>query len=335
MSESKKNIAVVGCGYWGKNLVRNFAELGVLRAICDASAPTIATLQSQFKAVGVSEFAEILAMPEVEGVAIATPAPTHAKLVQEALAAGKDVFVEKPLALTLEDAMAIKAALKGDSPKGAALRDRILMVGHLLEYHPALVKLRTLAADNALGQIQYLYSNRLSFGKIRTEENVLWSFAPHDICNILGFVSETPQKVRASGSDRGNGIADFCTIEMEFAAIKAHIFVSWLHPFKEHRLVVVGDAAMAVFDDVTKEGKLTLTEWQDGTENGIPAPKKGQPRAIDIETAEPLKLECQHFIDCIATRTPPRTGIQNGIDVLTVLQAAQQSLDAGGTTIEI
>jgi predicted dehydrogenase len=328
MSGNNKNIAIVGCGYWGKNLVRNFAELGALRAICDASSVTLASLQSQFDAVGVTEFAEILAIPEVQGVVIATPAPTHAQLVIEALAAGKDVFVEKPLALSLEEAMAIKTA--------ASKSDRILMVGHLLEYHPALVELRRLAAENLLGKIQYLYSNRLSFGKVRTEENVLWSFAPHDICSILGFLGETPQRVRASGSDRGNRIADFCTIEMEFANnVQAHIFVSWLHPFKEQRLVVVGDAAMAVFDDVVKDNKLTVTECESELQNGVFTPKKGQQRVIEIDRAEPLKQECQHFLDCMATRTPPRTGMQNGIDVLTVLQAAQQSLDAGGNTIEI
>jgi predicted dehydrogenase len=322
-----KNIAVIGCGYWGKNLVRNFAQLGVLRVICDASYTTVKSLGEQFSVPCVTEFQQVLSLADVQAVVIATPAPTHADLVIQALAAGKDVFVEKPLALTLDDALAIQAL--------ANKSDRILMVGHLLEYHPALVRLRQLVADGKLGKLQYLYSNRLSFGKVRTEENVLWSFAPHDICNILGFTGELPGRVQAFGSSF-DAAEDFCTINLEFASnIKAHIFVSWLHPFKEHRLVVVGDRGMAVFDDVSTDAKLSVYPQRVEFQGHLPVLHKDAKQIISLPQAEPLLLECQHFLHCINNRQQPITDIKNGIDVLTVLQSAQASLTTYGKMIDI
>ena len=326
--ESEREVAVVGCGYWGKNLVRNFAELGALRAICDADTATVDRFAQQYGAIGVTDFHKLLTMPEVRAIVIATPAATHAKLVIEALGAGKDVFVEKPLALTLADAVAIKAAVRKS--------DRILMVGHLLEYHPALVKLRQMVDTGKIGNLQYLYSNRLSTGKVRTEENVLWSFAPHDICAILGCVGQMPLSVRAFGSTHLGQVEDVCSIEMKFADnISARIFVSWFHPFKEQRLVVAGDTGTLVFDDVAVDRKLMWYEQQVEFQHQTPILKNTGQSSIEIVTAEPLKSECQHFLDCIHTRTAPLTGIQNGIDVLTVLQAAQQSLENQGNPIYI
>jgi predicted dehydrogenase len=322
------NVAVVGCGYWGKNLVRNFAQLGVLRVICDASHETLAKFKEQYGVEGVSDFNQVLNMADVQAVVIATPASTHANLVIQALAAGKDVFVEKPLALTLEDAQAIKDA--------ASNSKCILMVGHLLEYHPALVQLRSLVTQGKIGKLQYLYSNRLSCGKVRTEENVLWSFAPHDICSILGFVGNLPITVQAVGSTYLGQVEDFCVVNLEFEQnVKAHIFVSWFHPFKEQRLVVVGDTGTAVFDDVSDEEKLTIYEQQAELQNNIPVLKQNSKTVIPLNTAEPLKQECQHFLKCIETRETPLTSIQNGIDVLTVLQAAQLSLESQGKTVNI
>jgi len=328
MPQLKKNVAVVGCGYWGQNLVRNFAQLGVLRVVCDARVETLEKFKREYGVEGVTDFEKVLAITDVQAVVVATPAPTHASLVLEALAAGKDVFVEKPLALTLEDALAIQTA--------ASRSDRLLMVGHLLEYHPALVKLRNLVAEGKIGQLQYIYSNRLSTGKVRTEENVLWSFAPHDICSILGFVGKLPISVQAIGSNCLGEVEDFCTIHLEFKHnFKAHIFVSWFHPFKEHRLVVVGDSGTAVFDDVAVEEKLAIYEQQLEWQHHIPVLQKKGKTAISLEPAEPLKLECQHFINCVETRQTPVTSIQNGIDVLTVLQAAQLSLEYRGKIIYI
>ncbi len=323
MKPIDRYLAVIGCGYWGKNLVRNFAELGVLRAICDDNQQTLDKFKVQYDVEGVTDFDKILSMTDVKALVIATPASTHASLVIAALDAGKDVFVEKPLALTLEDALAIQAA--------ANRSGCILMVGHLLEYHPALVKLRSIVAEGEIGKLRYLYSNRLSFGKIRTEENVLWSFAPHDICNIVGFLG-VPISVQATGSNCLGQPEECCVLNLEFANnVKAHIFVSWFHPFKEHRLVVVGDTGTAVFDDVSVQEKLTLYRQQAELKQGIPALKDSCKNVIDIAQAEPLKLECQHFLECIHSRKTPVTSIQNGIDVLTVLQAAQLSLDRGNT----
>jgi len=328
MSHSERYVAVVGCGYWGKNLVRNFAELGVLRAICDANDETLMAFQQQYGAEGVTSFHQVLAMPDVQAVVIATPAATHAELVLQALAAGKDVFVEKPLALTLEDALKIQAI--------AQKHDRILMVGHLLEYHPALVKLRTLMDDGKIGKLQYLYSNRLSTGKVRTEENVLWSFAPHDICAILGCVGQLPRSVQAVGSTHLGTVEDVCWINLEFDHnIKAHIFVSWFHPFKEQRLVVTGDYGSLVFDDVSSDSKLVFYEQTVELQQHTPVLKKVAQSSIPLPSGEPLKAECQHFLDCIQSRQTPITGIQNGIDVLTVLQAAQQSLKSQGKVITL
>lgn len=326
MTDIKQCVAVIGCGYWGKNLVRNFAQLGALRVVCDANLETLELFKKQYGVEGVTDFRTVLKMPDVQAVVIATPAPTHACLVLEALAMGKDVFVEKPLALTLKDAIAIKL----EAQRG----DRILMVGHLLEYHPALVKCRSLVSEGKVGQLQYLYSNRLSFGKVRTEENALWSFAPHDICSILGFVNKLPISVQASGSNFLGAVEDSCLVNLEFEQnVKAHIFVSWLHPFKEQRLVVMGDAGTVVFDDVLVEEKLTLYEQRAEFHHNVPVLTKGAKTSIPINSAEPLKLECQHFLDCIRSRQTPLTSIQNGMDVLTVLQAAQLSLESNGKTI--
>lgn len=325
MLDNNQYVAVVGCGYWGKNLVRNFAQLGALRVISDSNRETLKKFEAEFDVDSVSDFEKVLSIPDVQAVVIATPAPTHASLVMQVLAAGKDVFVEKPLALTLEDALAIQAA--------ARKSNRILMVGHLLEYHPALIKFRTLVAEGKIGKLQYLYSNRLSFGKVRTEENVLWSFAPHDICSIIGFTG-LPISVQAVGSANLSQAEDFCIVNLEFEQnIKAHIFVSWLHPFKEHRLVAVGNCGTIVFDDVSVDSKLTFYEQQLELQHGIPVLNQKGKTVISIEQAEPLKLECQHFLKCIENRQTPITSIQNGIDVLTVLQSAQVSLESRGKTV--
>jgi predicted dehydrogenase len=319
-----KHVAVIGCGYWGKNLVREFAQLGVLRIICDSSQQILEDLKTQFDVEAVSDFAKVLAMPDVQAVVIATPAPTHASLAVQALAAGKDVFVEKPLALTLEDALLIDAAFKSD---------RILMVGHLLEYHPALVKLRALVAEGKIGKVRYIYSNRLSFGKVRTEENVLWSFAPHDICSILGFIGKLPVSVQAVGSATLGKVEDFCLVNLEFEQIKAHIFVSWLHPFKEQRLVVVGDSGTLVFDDVSVDAKLTFYDQQAELQDDIPVLKLNSQIVIPLEAASPLTQECKHFLSCVESRQTPLTNVQNGINVLTVLQSAHESLESSGKAV--
>jgi UDP-2-acetamido-3-amino-2,3-dideoxy-glucuronate N-acetyltransferase len=263
---------------------------------------------------------QVLADPNIAGVAIATPAVTHADLVERALLAGKDVFVEKPLSLSVEEAQRLVAV--------ASDRRLILMVGHLLWYHPAVLKLKQLVDDGDLGRIRYIYSNRLNLGKIRREENILWSFAPHDISVILGLVEEMPDAVLAQGGNYlHDQIADVTVSMLSFpSGVKAHIFVSWLHPFKEQKLIVVGDRQMAVFDDVASENKLILYPHSITWKNHLPISAKAKAEVVPIQSIEPLKEECLHFLHCMATREVPRTDGAEGVRVLRVLQQGQSAL---------
>jgi UDP-2-acetamido-3-amino-2,3-dideoxy-glucuronate N-acetyltransferase len=312
-------ISVIGCGYWGKNLVRNFAELGVLHFVCDANQE-LAKQAAQAYDVASLSLEEVL-KSECDGVVIAAPAVKHFELTQKALNAGKHVFVEKPLSLKVEEAKKLCDLSMQVSKK--------LMVGHLLQYHPAFLELKALIKKGALGRLQYIYSNRLNLGKFRNEENILWSFAPHDISMILGLAGDLPESVYATGACHLNPrIHDVTTTHMRFTnGIQAHIFVSWLHPYKEQKLVVVGDRGMAVFDDGLPWGdKLKLYPHQVTWVDGLPQPEKADVIHVPLEVSEPLKIECQHFIDCIAQNQNPRTDGAEGLRVLQVLDAAQQSL---------
>ncbi|MBU4255388.1 MAG: Gfo/Idh/MocA family oxidoreductase [Acidobacteria bacterium] len=328
MVKEVKNVAVIGCGYWGKNLVRNFFELGALRGIYDEDARLQHAFEDQYK--GIKHFAstqEVLSDPSVKGVAVATPAATHHAITKAALLAGKDVFVEKPIALTYAEGQEIAAL--------AAAHSKILMVGHILEYHPAVVKLKDMVRTGELGKINYIYSNRLNLGKFRTEENILWSFAPHDISIILSILNEMPSSVATHGGEYlSTGISDVTVTNLSFpSGTKAHIFVSWLHPYKEQKLVVVGSKRMAVFNDTLPEDKLVLydhhIEWIDR----LPVPRKHEGHPVPIEKAEPLKNECAHFLECLETRGEPLTGSDNGLKVLRVLEASQQSLERKGAVL--
>lgn len=321
-SDPVPQVAVIGAGYWGKNLVRNFHGLQALGAICDSDAERLAAFKEQYPAVRVvSAYSEVLTDKTIAAVAIATPAESHAAAIREALLAGKDVFVEKPLCLSVGDGEALVAL--------ARKNNRILMVGHLLWYHPAVLKLKELITAGDLGRIQYIYSNRLNLGKIRREENILWSFAPHDISVILGLLNETPDAIRAQGGNYlHQHIADVTISLLTFpSGVKAHIFVSWLHPFKEQKLVVVGDRKMAVFDDLEKKDKLLLYPHSIDWKNHLPVPNKAEAQPVELESKEPLQAECQHFLDCVLTRSSPRTDGNEGLRVLSVLQRCQQALE--------
>ena len=273
---------------------------------------------------------DVLKNDQIQSVALATPAETHAGLAVQAMQAGKDVFVEKPMALTLEDAEKMK--------KVAEETGRILMVGHLLEYHPVVLKLREMIASGELGKINYIYSNRLNFGKVRTEENALWSFAPHDVAVILRLMGQAPVEVSAcGGSYLTNGIADTTMSNLSFQnESRAHIFVSWLHPFKEQRLVVVGDKKMAIFNDVAPFGeKLQLYPQNVEFDGPIPILKKDDAEFVEHAITEPLREECNHFLDCIKSRKQPITNAQSGIDVLKVLHACQQSIEQNGAPVPL
>jgi UDP-2-acetamido-3-amino-2,3-dideoxy-glucuronate N-acetyltransferase len=324
-------IALVGCGYWGKNLCRNFHALGALTAVVDATENGQATGRSIAPDVQITDsLDDVLQDDQIQGIALATPAETHAKLAIQAMQAGKDVFVEKPMALSLEDAEKMK--------KVAEETGRILMVGHLLEYHPAVLKLKEMIALGELGKINYIYSNRLNFGKVRTEENALWSFAPHDVAVILRLLGQTPVEVSAcGGSYLTNGIADTTMSNMRFVnESRAHIFVSWLHPFKEQRLVVVGDKKMAIFNDVAPfRDKLQLYPQNVEFDGSMPILKKEDAEFVEHENTEPLREECNHFLDCIQSRNQPLTNAQSGIDVLKVLHACQQSIEQNGAPVSL
>jgi UDP-2-acetamido-3-amino-2,3-dideoxy-glucuronate N-acetyltransferase len=317
-------IAVIGAGYWGRNLVRNFHEIGALSAICESDAARGEELREKYPDLRVTESLEaVLDDPELQAVAVATPAETHAAVVRRALLADKDVFVEKPLCLSTADGKALVALAKE--------RCRVLMVGHLLWYHPAILKLKQLIDDGELGRIEYIYSNRLNLGKIRREENILWSFAPHDISVILGLLNEAPERVVAQGGNYlHNDIADVTVSLLSFASgVKAHIFVSWLHPFKEQKLVVVGDRKMAVFDDVEENYKLVLYPHSVVWKNQIPVANKAAGVPVDFASVEPLRAECEHFLDCVRTRRRPRTDGDEGLRVLGVLERCQAALESG------
>ena len=321
------SIAVIGCGYWGKNLVRNFNELGELSLVCDATPAGREKARELAPEVAVTADTAEVFNSAVKGVVIASPAETHYALVQQALNAGKDVFVEKPLALTYEQGVELVSL--------AHQQDRILMVGHVLEYHPAILKLRELIDEGALGKLRYIYSNRLSLGKIRREENILWSFAPHDVAVILRLTGSLPFQVIACGGNYVQpNIADVTVTNLLFDnGVRSHIYVSWLHPFKEQRLVVIGDKKMASFDDVNK--KLVLYDQRVDVEKGEPVPVKGEGEEVTFGDDEPLRLECQAFLNAIETRQPPITDGESGVQVLKVLQAAQRSLITNGDTVAL
>ena len=322
-SESKANVAVIGVGYWGKNLVRNFNDLGALGALCDAQESVEANYRRQYPSVKFCrEFKAVLADPAITAIALATPAVTHYELAKAALEAGKDVMVEKPLAIDVKHGEELVRI--------AEKNGRILMVGHILRYHPAILKLQELIRDGDLGRINYLYSNRLNIGKIRTEENILWSFAPHDISVILALLNEMPTRVSCQGSAYlSRDVVDVTLSHFEFpSGVQAHIFVSWLHPVKEQKLVVVGSEKMAVFDD-TAEDKLVLYPHRVEWKNRIPTAVKANGEAVKLENREPLREECQQFLNAIASRTSPVTNGAEGLRVLRILDACQRSLQNG------
>ena len=325
-----KNIAVVGCGYWGKNLVRNFAELGALHTICDSSVEVLRKLKALYPDVRKeTSFDAVLANREIKGVVISSPAVFHHQMAKQALLADKDVFVEKPLSLSVTEGEELV--------KLAEETSKILMVGHVLEYHPGIVKLKKLVDSGELGKINYIYSSRLNLGKFRTEENILWSFAPHDISVILLLLNELPNEVSAHGGCYlHQHIADVTVTTMSFGSgVRAHIFVSWLHPYKEQKLVVVGDKKMAVFDDIAPQNKLLLYEHGIEWINRVPVPHKQEATPVEFNMAEPLKLECQHFLECLETRSKPRTDGSSGLKVLKVLDACQRSLQGQGENISL
>jgi predicted dehydrogenase len=323
------SVGVVGLGYWGPNLARNLAAIPgcELAWLCDASADARARLEPSFPdARSTPDLDDLLSDPSLDAVVLATPVPTHAELAIAVASAGKHCFVEKPLATTADDAERAVAA--------AAQAGRVLMVGHLLEYHPAVDRLKELIDSDELGELYYIYGNRLNLGQLRKDENALWSLGAHDVSVALALIGEEPQECVAHGASyvrRDEGVQDvvFCYLRFP-SGVLAHLHLSWLDPHKERRITVVGSRRMATFDDMLLEGKLTIYDKgfdEDTRSWGEYITRSGEMLSPRIPNVEPLRIECEHFIDCIRTGATPRSDGHSGARVVRVLEALQHSLD--------
>ena len=320
-------VGVVGLGYWGPNLARNFDRLpeAELRWICDAAEPARARWGAELPRARVSsDLEELLADPELDAVVVATHVPSHADVAERVLAAGKHCFVEKPLAQSVAEAERVVAAA------GAA--DRVLMVGHLLEYHPGVEQLKVLTDGGDLGDVRYIYSHRLNLGKIRADENALWSLGAHDVSVVLRLVGEEPVEAEAWGeSYMRPGVEDvvFCYLRFP-SGVAAHLHLSWLDPHTERRLTVVGSKRMATFDDMALERKLEVYDKgfdEDFSSYGEYIARSGDIWSPRVANEEPLRIECRHFVERVRDGAPPRSGGESGLRVVRVLEALQRSLE--------
>ena len=322
-------IGVVGLGYWGPNLARNFAAIAECEVtwLCDASPDARARLERSFPTARFTgELDDLLADEQLDAVVLATPVPTHAELAVAAAEAGKHCFVEKPLATTAADAERAVAA--------AERAGTILMVGHLLEYHPAVARLKELIDSDELGGLYYIYGNRLNLGKLRADENALWSLGAHDVSVALHLIDEEPRECFAQGASYvREGVQDvvFCYLRFP-SGVVAHLHLSWLDPHKERRITVVGERRMATFDDMLIEGKLTIYDKgfdEDTRSWGEYIARSGDTFSPRIPNVEPLRVECEHFVHCVRTGETPRSDGRSGLRVVRVLEALQHSLDRG------
>ncbi|MCX7704814.1 MAG: Gfo/Idh/MocA family oxidoreductase [bacterium] len=322
INSRKIKVGILGGGYWGKNLIRVFNELGVLNGICDLNNDLMKIYKENYPSIFLTDDPEkLVKKKDIDAIVIATPASTHYSIAKIAIRNGKHVFCEKPLALTEKEGTEIVEM--------ADKNGIVLMVGHILHYHPAIVKLKEILQHNVLGEIQYIYSHRTNMGRIRHEENILWSFAPHDISLILSITGCLPINVCAHGGIfLPHNVEDVTLTFLTFPGkIKAHIFVSWLNPFKEQKFVVVGDKKMAVFDDTEPDKKLVLYQHKISWNNSaVPVIEKAQAEILEVKKTEPLKEEAKHFLKCIREGNRPLTDGREGLNVLKVLEMAEISL---------
>jgi predicted dehydrogenase len=329
MSERPLRIAVAGLGYWGPNIARNFAALpgAELAWCCDNDAANRARVAPMFPGVPfTAHLDDVLADSTVDAIALATPVPTHAPLAIRVLEAGKHCFVEKPMAQSAADAESVVAAARDAS--------RTLMVGHLLEYHPGVVKLKALIDGGELGKVLYIYGNRLNLGKLRADENALWSLGAHDVSVLLRLAGEEPYEVQARGeSYMREGVEDvvFCFLRFP-SGLAAHLHLSWLDPHKERRFTVVGEQRMATFDDMALEGKIMVydkgfDEPAGRASYGEYITRSGDIWSPRLSNVEPLRTECEHFVQSIRTGSAPISDGEAGLRVVRVLEALQRSLD--------
>lgn len=327
-----RSVALIGAGYWGKNLARNLHGLGVLHTLCDVSPVLLTQNQALYPGLHCTErYESILENEAISAVVIAAPAVQHADLVKRALLAKKHVFVEKPLCFTVEEAQDLIACARS--------QERILMVGHLLQYHPCLQMMQELVHKGSIGQLQYIIAHRMNLGAVRVEENALWNFAPHDFSMILSLTKgEMPTKVTCTGGDYVTpGVADLALTTLHFAGkLKAHVYVSWLHPFKEHKTVVVGSEGFLVFDDTKPWAEKLLMHRGAVCRNAAGMPMidaATSAMAVPVVQAEPLREECLHFLTCCQTGKTPRTDGEEALRVTYVLAAADESLRQNGREV--
>lgn len=328
MSGAPVRVGVVGLGYWGPNLARNFDLLPEVELAwcCDADPERrerLATVHRSTRFTG--ELDDMLADAALDAIVIATPVTTHAELALRVLDAGKHCFVEKPLALSAADAQ--------QAVDAAARAGRLLMVGHLLEYHPGVRLLKDALDSGELGEARYIYSNRLNLGQLRTDENALWSLGAHDVSVVLALAGEEPVELSARGECyMREGIEDVVFAFMRFpSGVAAHLHLSWLDPHKERRFTVVGSKRMATFDDMELERKVTIYDKgfdEKADSYGEYITRTGDIRSPRVPNAEPLRLECEHFIHCIRDGRTPRSDGQSGLRVVKILEGLQRELEA-------
>ena len=332
------NVAVVGVGGWGKNLARNYFQIPdcSLKYICDLSRPRLEALRRQLPGTDITtHFDDLLADPELHACVIATTAPTHYALALAALRAGKDVFIEKPFVLEVPQAEELVRIAEQEG--------RVLMVGHLLEYHPVVGRLKTMIDAHELGDVYYMYNQRVNLGLVREDENALWSFAPHDVSALLYLLGKEPTDVAARGqSYLRRGVEDVVFITLNFDdRILAHIHVSWLDPHKIRKMTIVGSKKMVVFDDMENTEKLKI--YDKSAEHNADyntfaeyvTLRFGDITIPHLRIDEPLQLECRHFLECIRERRQPRSDGRDGVRVVKVLAAAQLSLEKNGMPIPV
>lgn len=332
------NLGLIGVGDWGKNLLRNFANLKDCQVafVCDPDEKNLKKSSQLFPYLDFcQDYKKAVSEDQIQAVVIATPPATHYEIAHNAILAGKDIFVEKPL------------VLKSDQGENlcelADKKKQILMVGHIMLYHPATLRLKKYIEEGELGEVRYIYSTRVNLGKVRQEENALWSFAPHDISVILYLLGQTPLSVSCTGSCYLQAeIEDVVFLTMHFKnKVMANVHVSWLDPHKDRKLTIVGSKKMAVFDDTKASEKVWI--FDKGVDSNLDydtyaeylSLRTGDIIIPKIESTEPLQSECQHFLDCVKERKIPRSDGKEALQVLKVLVAAQKSLKMGGTPVDV
>ncbi|MFC2020393.1 Gfo/Idh/MocA family protein [Chloroflexota bacterium] len=334
--DNAKNIAVVGCGYWGKNLIRNFAELETLHTICDADSQKLDSFKLLYPGLNAeTDYLQVLRNDEIKGVVIATPAVLHYSMAKKALLAGKDIFVEKPFTTKSQEAQELVEL--------SEKQERVLIVGHLLLYHPAVQKLKDFIQSGELGEIYHLYSTRINLGQIRQDENALWRLVPHDIAMFIYLLEDSPVVVSAQGGTYLQpNFVDIVFVTLRFGKIMAHVHASWLDPHKIRQLTVIGSKKMATFDDMEPEDKLKIYDKGVVTDCDTESPFSGafvlrseEVFSPQVDLTEPLRLECLEFIKCMRDRKKPISDAKLGLKVVEALETADKLMQEEKKTTNV